>query len=184
MSGWSRTMGVLALVGSGAQAQSADPIERIAMAIESGEAALRNRDDYALIAAARALDQLGARPATGEPDLAAEWRTQARAGGHADFTPPFRGRALGPAYRRGTLNGGQGLETEQVFLAGQKAAVALVAPSGAITLNIADAGGTAVCGSAAPPRAQCRWLPVFTQRVRIRLANPGKATASYYLISN
>jgi hypothetical protein len=118
-------------------------------------------------------------------DLAARWRALARAKGVRDPAAPFRGRALGPAYRSGKLEAGTELATEQVFLAGQKAVVALVPQPGRLLSIRVAAPDKPICTLAAQaPRATCAWLPLFTTRVRISVANRGAVSASYYLVSN
>jgi hypothetical protein len=137
-----------------------------------------------MLGAAQTLDSAGARPGAEEMDLAGRWRDLARKRGYADPSP-WRGRALGPAYRQGRLEPGAALATEQVFLAGQKAMVALV-PEPGRNLSIRIAGPDKdICDRvAAPPRASCAWLPLFTTRVKISIANRGQVAASYYLVSN
>jgi hypothetical protein len=139
----------------------------------------------ALLDSALQLEAIGARAAPGEADLAARWRALARGRGVKENPPPLRGRALGPAYRRGRLDPGGALATEQVFLAGQKAVVSLVPePGRRLSMQVA-APDKPICDlSAQAPRAACAWLPLFTARVRIRVTNPGGAPASYYLVSN
>ncbi|MFN4113180.1 MAG: hypothetical protein ACK4GD_04500 [Sphingomonadaceae bacterium] len=121
------------------------------------------------------LEALGARPAqdAGEDPVAA-WR--ARTGSAA---VPFRGRALGPAYRRGTLAAEGELELTQTFLSGKKAVIAVSSPAGtAPALRVVSASGTIVCESA----ARCRWTPVFTERYAITLRNTSRQARAYYLV--
>jgi hypothetical protein len=157
------------------------PVEQVADALAAGEAAQgRGRHD-AMLAAADRLERLGARG-----EVAADWRARALAAGAKSRGSPWRGRATGPAYRRGELPGGGRLATEQVFMAGETALVAVV-PVGAQPLHVSITGpdGAAVCEQrVTPPRAACRWLPVFTKRFRISIANPGPTPARYYLVSN
>lgn len=121
------------------------------------------------------LSALGARPAdeTSE-DPVPGWK--ARAVGDAI---PFRGRALGPAYRRGTLAADAELELTQTFLSGKKAVIAVSSPGGtAPALRVVSASGKTVCDSA----ASCRWTPVFTERYAIILQNTSRKARAYYLV--
>jgi hypothetical protein len=162
-----------------------DAVDRVSLLVARGMAAERANDGRAMLAAARGLEALGARPADREGDIAAHWRKRAKALGIRDKEPPVRGRALGPAYRRGVLSAGQGLSTQQVFLAGQKAEVALVPePGRTLTIRIAGRDQQICERTATAPKAACSWLPVFTHRVEIRVSNQGAQPASYYLVSN
>ena len=121
------------------------------------------------------LSALGARPAedSGDDPVPA-WK--ARAGSEAT---PFRGRALGPAYRRGTLEADAELELTQTFLSGRKAVIAVSSPGGtAPALRVVSASGKTVCDSA----ARCRWTPVFTERYAIILQNTSRKARAYYLV--
>ena len=162
-------------------AEPLSPVEQTAAALAAGEAALETGRHEALLAAADRLDRLGARG-----EMAAAWRLRALAAGARAGSAPWRGRATGPAYRRGELPSGGRLATEQVFMAGEAALVAVV-PVGAQPLHVSITGpdGAAICEQrVTPPRAACRWLPVFTKRFRISIANPGPTPARYYLVSN
>ena len=121
------------------------------------------------------LSALGARPAEdGGEDPVPGWKE--RAGGE---TIPFRGRALGPAYRRGTLEADTELELTQTFLSGRKAVIAVSSPGGtAPALRVVSASGKTVCDSA----ASCRWTPVFTERYAIILQNTSRKARAYYLV--
>lgn len=176
-------LALAALVLTGAVQSAGDPVEKVADALWRGEAA--PRDPHKLLAAADALDALGARPAEGSADAAADWRTQARRRGVRSNGDLFRGRTLGPAYRSGTLAPGASFATEQSFLAGQKAMIAIVpAPDRTLTMQVRTPEKPICAGGVSAPRAVCSWLPVFTTRVEIRITNTGKAPARYYLVSN
>jgi hypothetical protein len=160
------------------------PTDSASLAIERGVAAEAAGDGRGMLAAARSLEALGAAPRAGEADLAAHWRKQALARGIRDKAPPVRGRALGPGYSRGVLAPGAALATEQVFLAGQKAEIALV-PQPGRSLTIRVAGDKPICERvSARSRVKCDWIPTFTRRVQIRVVNDGRAPALYYLVSN
>ena len=161
------------------------PADEAALAIARGVAAEEAGDAAAMLEAARSLDSLGARAPSPEEDLAARWRSLARERGLPE-EPPLRGRALGPAYKKGVLAPGTMLATEQVFLAGQAAEVALVPSGGAALAMRVVARGKPICAreAAEPPRATCAWLPIFTERVSISVENRGSRPAAYYLVSN
>ena len=179
-----RSMILLALVATAA-APPTDPVEIVSLALSRGMAAEASGNGRTLLDSARMLDAVGARAAEGEADLAGRWRELAKARGVRDKVAPLRGRALGPAYRRGRLDPGGMLATEQVFLAGQKAIVSLVPePGRKLEMEVA-APDKAICElSALAPRGACAWLPLFTARVKIKITNRGPAPAAYYLVSN
>jgi hypothetical protein len=184
----------LALLGacssSGGQALSAPPL---ALAATAGPA----EDAAALLAAAEAaptaqaraplverLDALGVHLAdnAGTDDPLAGWRNQHKAGDGA----PWRGRALGPAYRRAVVAPGQSLVIEQIFLAGQRAQIAAQVagsnPGSQVNLAIMNPREEPVCTRQLAPRASCNWLPIFTERFAIALNNTGSREASVYLV--
>ena len=119
---------------------------------------------------ARALDE-------DAPDRLAQW-SQAVGG---DFVP-FRGRALGPGYKRGTLSAGASTAIDQVFLAGRSAEISVgTRQSAPFRLRLYNAEGQMKC-ELDPARARaCRFTPLFTQRYRIELRNGGRTQAVYFL---
>lgn len=121
------------------------------------------------------LSALGAHPAEeGGDDPVPAWTEAAQ---HRSV--PFRGRALGPAYRRGTLAADGELELTQTFLSGKKAVIAVSSPGGsAPALRVVSASGKTVCERTAP----CRWTPVFTERYAIILQNTSRQARTYYLV--
>lgn len=151
------------------------PAETVAQLLARAEAAAAAADTGALSRQLGLLDALGARPAAdADSDPVPGWRNRAGAG-----AAPLRGRALGPAYRRGTLAGDSEIELTQTFLSGRKAVVAVSSPAGvAPALRVVSASGTRVCDSA----VRCRWTPVFTERYAIILRNPARTERSYYLV--
>jgi hypothetical protein len=163
-----------------------EPIDAVSLALAQGIAAEAANDSHALLAAAQRLEALGARASGGAPSVPTQWRALAGQRGVRSTAIPYRGRALGPAYRAGVLEPGAAMTTEQVFLAGQKAVVALV-PHAARTLDLKVSAGdrTNLCARPAePPRVTCSWLPIFTTRVQIQVVNRSTAPARFYLVSN
>lgn len=149
--------------------------ETVAALLAGAEADVGAGRTSALARRLARLEALGARPAdeAGE-DPVAGWRTAI-----GSETVPFRGRALGPAYRRGTLAADSELELTQTFLSGRKAVIAVSSPAGiAPALRVVSASGTTVCESA----ARCRWTPVFTERYAITLRNTSRQARAYYLV--
>lgn len=118
-------------------------------------------------AAVKTLDRLGAHPLDeAKPKIA-----------DAEL---YRGRVLGPGYRRGWLEAGAEAKLEQQFMAGQHATIAVAgAPTAPLTLTVAEPGEQPICREAT--RA-CRWLPLYTQRYAITLKNTGTARVRYYLV--
>lgn len=156
-----------------AQPSQAEQIAALLASLEAAEAA---GDKGGMTAALARLDALGAQPAPGSADdPLPRWRAAAASEGAI----PFRGRALGPAYRRGTLAADSALELTQTFLSGKKAMIAVSSPGGAApSLRVVSASGNTVCDSA----ASCRWTPVFTERYAITLRNPSRTARAYYLV--
>ena len=157
------------------------PAEQVAAALGEGSAPgpAKNR-----MAAARTLAALGARPAVaGEPDLAASWLAQEQG---ADKEPVYRGRMLGPAYRKGLIGAGADVLIEQVFMAGQVAEVVLSPSDGArLNLTIAGPSGQEVCKSLVlRPPGKCSWRPPFAGRYQVRINNSGAQCASFFLVVN
>ena len=116
----------------------------------------------------------------GADDPLAQWRSRMAPADAA----PWRGRALGPAYRRARVEPGESLVIEQIFLAGQRAEIAAHASTGgsAVALKVNNPRAEAVCARELAPRASCNWLPVFTERFAIALENRGTEPASVYLV--
>lgn len=113
-----------------------------------------------------------------QDDPLAGWRAQS-----AIVSPPMRGRALGRGYRRAIVEGLRSVELEQLFLAGEAAEVAAAAKGGTpISFVILDRKGSAVCETQISPSATCRWLPTYSARYTIRLANRSEEAASVYLV--
>jgi len=161
---------------AGAVAAPASDAERLAVALADADSAYVSRDRDRLADALRRVDALGGKPMDGESADLAQWR-QAVA-----QNPPLRGRPLGPGFRSGQLPPGSSELLEQVFLSGKRASVALTAPNNArLSLEVQDRREAEVCGREGNP-SHCQWVPVFTDRYRIRIANPGRAAVKYFLV--
>jgi hypothetical protein len=93
-------------VGPVAVVEEPMPTDALMRTLAEGDLAQARGDQAALAAAADTLKLLGARPAEGQDDLSTLWSQQAQAGGAVHAGPVYRGRALGPAYRRGSLAAG------------------------------------------------------------------------------
>ena len=161
----------------------ADPVLRTLM---EGDAALAGGNAAQLMDVAQILKALGATPAEGQDDLAALWTQEAQTRGVTRSTLAFRGRALGPAYRRGLLEAGGSFTMRQLFLAGQRAQIS-VAPTGGgaagLSIRVLGADGATLCAKpVGGPQADCAWMPVFTDRYDIVIENGGSVPAAFYLI--
>ena len=175
--------GVLACapIQSGAQngeppvSRAATTAQMLASADVTAGAGNHRASRKALGTVVEALERIGARPLEGEEDLVAGWRAQA-----GPATAVYRGRVLGPAYRRGWLEPGGELKLEQLFMGGQQASVAVAAtPNQPLRLSVQGADASAQCGAAA---SDCRWTPIFTERYTIRVKNGGAVKTRYYIV--
>lgn len=175
------------LAKAGAPAASST-VMRTADAIAMGEAGERSNDPSALARAAGMLDALGARP-TGESeedDVARKWIDLAVAHDPNISVPVYRGRALGPAYRKGTVSAGSEVTFQQIFLAGKKASVALVPVSkDVLSISVESGAGERLCYRTVFEKPDgCEWLPLFTDRFLIRVITKARKPVHYYLVSN
>lgn len=174
--------GLLLAAAPVADAPPVDPVLRILM---EGDAAEAQGDPDTLIDKAQLLDTLGAKPAEGQEDLAALWTREASDHGANGSPLAYRGRALGPAYRRGSLNAGGTVTMRQLFFAGQRAQIS-VAPSGPtakLSVRVRNAEGGTLCAKpVGGPQADCAWMPIFTDRFDIVIANSGPEPAAFYLV--
>lgn len=177
---------ILALLG--ACAQTAAP--QLAIPPSTGDvlgdaAALLATAETAADAGQRAplIDRLNAMnvvlaDGAGEDPLAA-WRSEHQ----ADGGTPYRGRTLGPAYRRARVEPGASLQIDQIFYAGERAEIAAQTSDGSnIALQINNPRDEAVCAKPLAPSANCNWLPIFTERFSIELVNRGSQPASVYIV--
>lgn len=173
----------------GASADAGSAVMRTADAIALGEAGERSNDLVALARAAGMLDALGAKP-TGESedeeDVARKWIDLAVAQDPNISVPLYRGRALGPAYRKGIVSAGSDVTMEQIFLAGKKASVALVPVSkNILSISVENGAGERLCYRTVSEKPDsCEWLPIFTDRFLIRIKTKVRKPVRYYLVSN
>jgi hypothetical protein len=146
-----------------------DAFDRTITALHNGLAA-HGRPGQRVREAGATLVAVGARPIAGD-DLAVRWSKGSE-------LSRYRDRALGPGYRAVSLDGGR---TEQVFLAGQRAHVALVSlDHTAFTLEVSDDQGVKQCQRGTSNR--CVWIPLWTTRYRIDVVNPGTRPGNNYLV--
>ncbi|MGC1271442.1 MAG: hypothetical protein WA842_12695, partial [Croceibacterium sp.] len=129
---------------------------------------------------------LGLTPAEDDPEGAAQlarWRAEATAPAPDAV---YRGRTLGPAYRRASIKPGETIEIEQIFYAGERAEIAAESTGGQpVELEIRTQRDTAtppVCAAKLEPAGKCRWLPLFTARFKMKLVNHGGKAASVYIV--
>lgn len=176
---------------SPALAGVAEPDGQILAALDIGMRAEIAADATALMAAASLLESSGARPAPGEADLQQIW--YARAAELGETVPPARGRIAGPAYRNGTLAGGEAAVLRDSFHSGRAARVSLQARGGgmlrlSIRRGAPGSGAGAretVCetlASAAP--VSCQWVPVWSEPFTIEISNLTGGQVAYSLITN
>lgn len=155
---------------------SEDPLTRTAALLVAAEAAPDAQARAPVMERLNALNVAVAGDADDNP--LQEWRLA-----HAPFAgTPYRGRTLGPAYRRARLAPGQTMEIAQVFYAGQRAEMRAQTSGSAIALAVNDPRAQPVCEAQLSPQAMCRWLPLFTERYAITLENRGPSMASVYLV--
>ncbi len=174
------------LIASSAQAQQSASAT-LADALRAGSAAEAGGDAKGMMRAAMQLYRLGAHPVEGEPDLARIWGDKAQALGVAPVVMrPWRGRVLGPAYRRGVLAAGARFSTRQSFVAGQGADVTVQPVEGAqLELVVSEGDGRLVCAVSASREALgCRWVPTVTDINVITVTNPAPHAGRFYLILN
>ena len=169
----------------GAVAQEAEPAttraEMVAATLAAAErhaATPRSRGSRRALGASLAmLDRLGVRAeASAGEDPIREWRAIAG----PSSAPPFRGRLLGPAFRRGWLEPGQALRVEQLFASGQNATVSVAAvPDTPLRLGVSGPGDAAPCRDG---QRSCAWMPLFTQRYTITVTNPTERRTRFFLV--
>ncbi len=146
----------------------------------------------------KALRRAGARPSVDAPEeapgeqvaLETRWLAAARALDPSASIPPMRGRVLGPSYQRGTVAAGSAKVTTQLYLAGKKAKVALAgqgpaAARSGLRLEIRQSDGKPVClRPSGSGKTGCEWIPLFSGRYEITVANSGPEPVQFTLVSN
>ncbi|MBU7579202.1 MAG: hypothetical protein KAF27_01845 [Porphyrobacter sp.] len=160
------------------EAQAEGRAEQLAEALLLADRAEARGDPAALAEAALRLDRLAPRAQT-EADAAAQdrWRTHLPAD-----AAPFRGRALGPAWRSVALQPGAMTQLNQTFLGGRAARIVVkVAEGSTPRLMVRDQTDREVC-RAEQGSVTCRWLPLYTQRHRIEIVNSGRAPSRFYVV--
>lgn len=154
-----------------------DAFDRAVAALTMGSRAVELGDRPKLRIAAIALRGSGAQPIVGD-DLATRWLRQA----HVRPTAVERNRVLGPGYRTLEIEGGREARFEQTFLAGQLARVAVVALRGAdFSMRVSSDENPKLC-AVGPASGRCEWVPTYTTRFTIAIANPGRATGRYLVV--
>lgn len=166
-------------------AASVSPASRAALAaallVEADRHAQSRRQsaDKQLVEAVATFGRIGLQ-AAGPDDAAVLDGWRARVAPVTGVT--WRGRVLGPAFRRGMLAPGETVRTEQLFLAGKEATVAVAATKGsAVRLAVTGPDANAVCAGG---NGECRWQPIFTERYAIEVHNPTLRPARYYLVTD
>lgn len=161
-----------------ANANAPSRAERVAEALAMAAAAEQASNAPALAQAAQRLERLGAAPQN-EADQAIMARWLAALPADA---APLRGRALGPAYRSAVLDPGAATQLNQTFFGGRAAQIVVRAVRGpAPRLVVHDQANREVCKAHDDP-AKCRWVPLYTQRHRIEIANTGPNVSEFYIV--
>jgi len=156
-------------------------------ALASGLRAEANHDGEALLQAAIDLERLGAHPALGTENLSDRWRQEAYAyGTRRPADVPYRGRTLGPAYKRGRVPSQSKFTTRQVFNAGQKAEVSVVVTEpGQLNLIVDDDDNRSPCQiTISGSDGACSWVPAWTERYNIEIENLSTSDVGFYLVTN
>ena len=153
--------------------------QQLADALAAAAAAEKAGDRAALTRAVALIDRMGARPLEGMgEDPVALWRANSASG-----EQPMRGRPLGPGYRSGRIPAGGAESFAQLFLSGAGASIALSAPNGGrVAMRVSDPQAKTVCKGEANRGSTCRWVPMFTQRYTIEVANLGAEDVRYFLV--
>lgn len=161
---------------------AAEPTLAVAQLLAAAETAAQSpaREQAGLAPTLAALERLGAHPASANDDPVPGWYALIP---RSATLAPVRGRMLGPAYRRGTLEAGASETLDQLFDGGRQARVAVATP-GAVPVGIAvlDGDGKLVCSDSAARQGQCNWVPPFSARHQIVIKNESAIRAAYYLV--
>lgn len=177
--------GLLMMAGPAAPAADLSPSDPVLRTLLEGDAAEGMGNHGVLLDTAQILAALGAKPADGQADLATQWTQEAHDHGVTDSGLGFRGRALGPAYRHGSLGAGGSMTVRQLFLAGQRAQISVAPARGAanLSMRVQGADGNTLCAKPiGGVQADCIWLPLFTDRYDIVIENGGAVPAAFYLV--
>lgn len=177
--------GLMLVAGPAAPAADLSPPDPVLRTLLEGEAAEGAGNHAALLDTAQILTALGAKPADGQADLATQWTQEASEHGITGSGLGFRGRALGPAYRHGSLGARGSMTVRQLFLAGQRAQISVAPARGAanLSMRVQGADGNTLCAKPiGGSQADCIWLPLFTDRYDIVIENGGAAPAAFYLV--
>lgn len=166
-----------------AVAGAADPLAEAAAALAAAEIAPTAAERTPFL---RQVEALRLTPVEDDAEgaaLLARWKAEAPP---APQDAVYRGRTLGPAYRRASIQPGETIEIEQIFYAGERAEIAAQSTGGQpVDLEIRtqrDAATPPVCAAKLEPVGKCRWLPLFTARFKMKLVNRGGKPASVYIV--
>ncbi len=152
-----------------------------------GTKAEAKNDAQSLMRAALALIRVGAHPAQGEIDIAEAWTAKAKAlGVKTPVTPHYRGRTLGPAYKRSVIAAHGSFTTLQSVNAGEATVVSVLATKGAeLGLDVHDDDNHLICHLKRDAVARsCHWVPIFTSLNAITVDNYSDFSDSYFIIIN
>ena len=73
-------------------------------------------------------------------------------------------------------------QLSQTFLGGRSARIVVkIAEGSALKLMVRDQSELEVCRAERNP-VNCRWVPLYTQRHNIKIANTGGAMARFYIV--
>lgn len=155
--------------------------------LRSGSAADSRGDGKALMRAGLALERMGVRPAAGETDIGQIWFAKAKAlGVKIPTVPHYRGRTLGPAYRRGIIAAHGTFITQQSVNAGESAVINIMAVKGAeLGLDITDDDNHQICHLTHDTLMRgCHWVPVYTGMNALTINNSSDFSDSYFIVIN
>lgn len=153
--------------------------ERLAVALADAENAHDAGENAKLARLLRSLRASGIRKADeSDGDVIETWAMSA-----GMDTTPFRGRLLGPAYKRGELAPGESWRSAQTFVSGKPSTLA-VSHNGAgpVRVSVSDQTSRFICRPDVARKVACRFTPLYTQRYDIELINEGSERAVYYLV--
>lgn len=159
------------------------PAAITAQALLAGAEAEASGDAEGLRQSAGILAGQGAVPKEDSVDLALRWAEQAAELGAATIPP--RGRTAGPAYRNGELSAEGQTVFSEIFHSGRTAVISLAPRNQArMLLSVTTDDGRELCEQAGSGLVECRWTPIWTEPVRVEVANLSGRTAQYFLVTN